>query len=201
MNYLAHFLLSSRDAETLVGSMLGDFCRDVDLALLPSGVRGAVELHFRVDAFTDAHPVVRESKRRIEPPHRRYAGVLIDMFYDHFLARNWEQYSTESFPEFTARAYAALRAHEGMLPERMRRAAGAMVADDWLGSYREVAGIEAALGRMARRLTRQNNLATGADALRCRYEELEEDFHRFFPDLQRFAAREVQQPRGWGITG
>jgi acyl carrier protein phosphodiesterase len=167
--------------------MLGEFARGVDLAALPPAVRNGVELHFRVDAFTDAHPIVRESKNRIAPPHRRYAGVLVDVFYDHFLARSWERYSAQELSTFIRGAYSALQEHRDAMPERMRRAADAMIAGDWLGSYSEVEGIETALRRMSRRLTRVNDLATGGLALRASYDALAADFHRFFPELANHA--------------
>jgi acyl carrier protein phosphodiesterase len=163
--------------------MLGDFARGVDLTALPPGVRHGVELHFRVDAFTDAHPTVRESKNRIAPPHRRYAGVLLDVFHDHFLCRNWARYSTVERPDFIRQVYDALLKHRDTMPQRMRLTAEAMVAGDWLSSYADVQGIETVLRRMSRRLTRINDLATGGLALRASYDLLEEDFHRFFPQL------------------
>lgn len=170
-----------------MGSILGDFSRGVDLDAFSPGVREAVSLHFRVDAFTDAHAVVGESKRRIQSPHRRYAGVLVDMFYDHFLARRWEQYCEVPLPTFTASAYAALLHAEPHIPERMAGVCRAMAAGDWLSSYERVESIDIALQRMARRLTRRNDLATGIQALTANYEALEADFHRFFPELRAYA--------------
>lgn len=187
MNYLAHLLVCDGRPASLVGSILGDFSRGVDLNGLPSGVRQAVELHFRVDAFTDAHPVVLESKRRIQPPHRRFAGVLVDMYYDHFLARHWKQYCEVPLPQFAAGAYSALLEPEIELPERMLRVCRAMAVDDWLGSYSRVEAIDTALQRMAGRISRPNHLASGVQPLIEHYEALELDFQHFFPELKRFA--------------
>jgi len=187
LNYLAHLLLCDGRPESLVGSILGDFSRGVDLDALDPGVREAVALHFRVDAFTDGHPVVGQSKRRIQPPHRRYAGVLVDMFYDHFLARRWDRYSEVPLDAFTATVYEALAQAEAYLPERMARVSRAMAAGDWLGSYRRLEAIDTALQRMSRRITRANDLATGVNALIANYDLLECDFHRFFPELRDHA--------------
>lgn len=187
LNYLAHLLLCDGRPESLVGSILGDFSRGVDLDAFSPGVREAVSLHFRVDAFTDSHTVVGESKRRIQAPHRRYAGVLVDMFYDHFLARRWEQYCEVPLATFTANAYEALLQAEPFLPERMAGVCRAMAAGDWLSSYERVESIGTALQRMARRLSRRNDLATGIQALTANYAALEADFHRFFPELQAYA--------------
>jgi acyl carrier protein phosphodiesterase len=187
LNYLAHLLLSDPHPESLVGNLMGDFARGVDLACLSPRVRAGVELHFRVDAFTDAHPVVRESKQRIAPPHRRYASVLVDVFYDHFLALDWRTYAPVALDEFTQQAYRALEAHHPILPERMAATCRAMAAGDWLTSYREVDAIDTVLRRMSRRLRRVNDLGTGIEALRASYEPLRADFHRFFPELLAFA--------------
>jgi acyl carrier protein phosphodiesterase len=188
LNYLAHLLLCNGRPEALVGSVLADFSRGVDLKTLSPGMRQAVELHFRVDAFTDSHPLVAESKRRIQPPHRRYAGVLVDMYYDHFLARHWDHHCDVPLPRFAAAAYEALLGAEAVLPERMVNVCRAMAAGDWLGSYARVDAIDTALQRMSRRLTRPNHLGTGIQALVENYEALEQDFERFFPELQRFAS-------------
>ena len=187
MNYLAHLLLSDSHPEALVGSLLGDFARGVDLACLSPRMRAGVELHFRVDAFTDSHPVVRESKQRIAAPHRRYAGVLVDVFYDHFLALDWRRYAPVTLDEFARSAYEALEAHGPAVPERMAGMCRAMAAGDWLTSYREVESIDLVLRRMSRRLRRENDLGTGIEALRASYEPLRDDFHRFFPELLLFA--------------
>lgn len=187
MNYLAHLLLCDGRPESIVGSILGDFSRGVDLGALDPGVREAVALHFRVDAFTDAHPVVGESKQRIRPPHRRYAGVLVDMFYDHFLARRWDRYSAVPLAAFTTTVYEALEQAEAYLPERMTRVCRAMAAGDWLGSYVRLEAIDTALQRMSRRIMRANDLATGVNALIANYDLLEADFHRFFPELRDHA--------------
>jgi acyl carrier protein phosphodiesterase len=187
LNYLAHLFLSDPHPESLVGNLLGDFARGVDLSGFSPRIQAGVALHFRVDGFTDAHPVVLESKRRIAAPHRRYAGVLVDIFYDHFLAVDWHLYAPMALDAFTGDAYRALAAHGPILPERMARTCAAMAAGDWLGSYREVESIDLVLRRMSRRLRRENDLGTGAAALRASYEPLREDFHRFFPELLAFA--------------
>jgi acyl carrier protein phosphodiesterase len=147
-----------------------------------------------VDRFTDAHPIPRASRNRIGPERRRYGGVLVDVFYDHFLARHWSEFHPEPLDRFTARCYAALRAHEPVLPERLRLALPHMVEHDWLGSYREVDGIALTLARLSRRVRRENPLAGGAEELIRHYDALEADFRAFLPDLVREVRGESAGP-------
>lgn len=186
MNYLAHLYLSEDTPESLVGNLMGDFVRGGDLSRYGEEIARGIALHRRIDAFTDAHEVVRESKRRISAGNRRYAGVLVDLFYDHFLAREWDRYSPEPLPRFAARVYGALEQHHALLPERLQAVAIRMAAGDWLVSYREVSSIGAVLERMSGRLTRENSLPRGIEDLTARYEELGADFERFFPDLVEY---------------
>ena len=104
-------------------------------------------MHQKIDGFTDTHPVVARSKRRMPPPYRRYAGVLVDVFYDHFLAAGWEQYSPEtSLDRFTQRTYGVLTENQNGLPPRLRRVVPFMVEQDWLGRYQTIEGVDRTLG-------------------------------------------------------
>jgi acyl carrier protein phosphodiesterase len=144
-----------------------------------------------VDVFTDAHPIVLRSKRRIRPPHRRYAPVLVDVFYDHFLAVHWDRYSPVPLPEFTRSVYADLAEWHSRLPEPMAGATRRMAEQDWLGSYAEIDGIREVLQRMSRRLKRENPLAAATEALLAEYEGLEADFFAFFPELAAAVRDEI----------
>jgi acyl carrier protein phosphodiesterase len=193
MNYLAHLYLAGDAPEAIVGNLMGDFVKGSALSEYSEPIRAGIRLHRRIDAFTDAHPVVAGSRRLIGPEHRRYAGVLVDIFYDHFLARSWAAYSSVPLPEFAARVYQVLRTHDRLLPDRLRRVAASMSANDWLGSYAEVVGIEAALARAARRLTRENAMAAGAAELTANYDGLRAHFDCFFPALVQYVRGLRQQ--------
>ena len=189
MNYLAHLYLADGTPESLLGNFLGDFIKGVPLAGFPEGVQAGIRQHSRVDAFTDAHPVFSRSRARIQPPHRRYAAVLVDLFYDHYLARHWADYSTVPLPQFSREFYGVLTEHRELLPERLARMAPRMVEEDWLTSYRTVEGMEATLQRLSRRFTRPTAFAEAAVELRREYEGLEEDFRAFLPEaVARFRA-------------
>ena len=149
----------------------------------------AIGLHRKIDSFTDAHPVVLQSKSRISSARRRYAGIMMDMFYDHFLAKYWRDFHDEPLDAFTARIYAILDRRHAMLPANLQRIAPGMAQWDWLGSYAEVRAVRTALDRMGQRLTRENRLLNSADELVEHYADLESDFRAFMPQVLQFAKR------------
>lgn len=192
MNYLGHLYLAEDNPASLVGNFLGDFVKGTIRADLPDAIRYGIALHRKVDGFTDSHEIVRASLRRITPARRRFAGIMMDMFYDHFLAKNWQQFSQVPLQQFSENVYGALLQHHTLLPDRLKRMLPYLIAENWLVSYREIASIDRALNRLSSRFKRENPLLNSAEELEANYNELESDFHQFFPDLIRF----VQQQRG-----
>jgi acyl carrier protein phosphodiesterase len=183
LNFLAHLYLAEPTPLGLLGSLMGDFVKGPLDARYPQPLLQALLQHRRIDAFTDAHPLVRHSRSRMSAPHRRFAGVLTDMFYDHFLARHWRDYADEPIATFTRRVYGLLHDHRALLPERLQRIAPHMARGDWLGSYAQLPAIEAAIDRMGTRLKRGNTLLGGGSELRAQYAAFEGDFRAFFPHL------------------
>ncbi len=187
MNYLAHLYLSEPNEEAWLGSLLGDFVKGPLDGRYGADITRAIALHRKIDSFTDTHPVVLQSKSRISPARRRYAGIMMDMFYDHFLAKHWREFHDEPLDTFTDRIYAILGRRHAMLPERFQRMAPNMAQWNWLGSYADVGSIHTALDRMGQRLTRENRLLNSADELVEHYVELESDFRVFMPQVRQFA--------------
>ncbi|UCH11128.1 MAG: DUF479 domain-containing protein [Fidelibacterota bacterium] len=183
MNYLAHLFLSDGSDESLVGSLLGDFVKGDDYNGYSAGIRRAILMHRKIDTFTDAHPIHRRSRSRLSDSHRHTRGILVDIFYDHFLAKNWDDYAHEPLPAFTDRAYRVLKNHRDILPARLKKILPWMAADDWLLSYRDVANVGHALRGLSFRLKRENDLARGLEELERHYGEFEGDFREFFPLL------------------
>ncbi|HVO90850.1 MAG TPA: ACP phosphodiesterase [Casimicrobiaceae bacterium] len=183
MNFLAHAFLAPASDEALVGAFLGDFVKGPLANRFAPPLEHAISLHRSIDAFTDAHPLTLRSRRRISPLRRRYAGILIDVFYDHVLARTWSEYSDEALAQFAQRVYRTMLREHPRLPPRLQRMLTLMVEEDWLTHYRDPAAIERALQRIARRLSRPNPIADAIVELsdnRCGFEE---DFRAFFPQL------------------
>jgi acyl carrier protein phosphodiesterase len=187
MNFLAHAYLAQGSDESIVASLMGDFVKGPLDERHGVGIARGLTLHRRIDSYTDAHPVVAQSRARVSAARRRYAGILLDLFYDHFLARYWDDYSDLPLESFTARVYAALRDSHALLPERLQLIAPRMAAMDWLASYRHVDAIGVALDRIGERLKRGNALLGSGAELTANYDAFEADFRVFFPDVVRFA--------------
>jgi acyl carrier protein phosphodiesterase len=168
--------------------LLGDFIKGPVPDTLPSRVADGVRLHRAIDSYAESHPAFRASRSRVSPTRRRVAGIMVDMFYDHFLARHWTEYQPEeALEDFTARQYALLAGLGADLPDRLARILPAMRADDWLASYREIESVAAALDRMASRLTRANPLPGAGEELLAEYAGFEADFRVFIIDARRYA--------------
>src|SRR5262245_53258857 len=176
MNYLAHLLLAGPEPESLLGALMGDFVKGPLGAQYSPAITHALVLHRRVDSFTDAHPVTATSRARISRDRRRFAGIMIDLFYDHFLARDWTAHASEPLDAFTQRVYSVLQQHESLLPQRLRLIAPRMAEHDWLSSYAQIESIHIALDRMSLRLKRANHLAGAGTELEANYAALESDF-------------------------
>lgn len=187
MNYLAHLYLSEPNEDAWLGSLLGDFVKGPLDGRYGERITRAIALHRKIDTFTDAHPVVLQSKSRMSDARRRYAGIMVDMFYDHFLAKYWHEFHEDPLEVFCVRIYALLHRRHGTLPRKLQMLAPKMAQWDWLSSYADVASIHTALDRMSRRLKRENRLLGSANELVEHYVELEGDFRAFLPDIERFA--------------
>jgi acyl carrier protein phosphodiesterase len=186
MNYLAHLHLGGQRPGQLLGSLYGDFVKGRLQGQFAPDIEGAIQLHRSIDVFTDRHPLVDVALSRFSLTRRRYAGIVLDVFFDHCLARDWTLYADRPLALFTSDVYRVLSS-ERQLPERLARIAPDMVANDWLGSYQEFEVLEQVLRGISRRLTRPEELAAAMQELRRLYEPLSEDFRLFYPQLQDFA--------------
>lgn len=186
MNYLAHLYFAEDSSESRVGNLMVDFVRGpVERQPYNGAVMRGMRSHVAVDRFTDGHDVVRESKALISPTRRRFAGIIVDVCYDHYLARHWSRFSDMTLSAFIERTYGSLSAYRGDMPPVLSRVIRHMVRNDWLQGYRETSGIGRALDGLSMRLRRPNTLAGSVEELEANYGEMEEQFLRFFPDLIR----------------
>ena len=187
MNFLAHLFLSGDAPELLVGNLMGDFVKGKLEGHFPSGIERGISLHRGIDSFAGRNRHFLCSKRRLDKCFGLYRGVLVDLFYDHFLAAHWEDYTDVPLSLFISDAWRVLREHEEFLPKRLQRIMPFMFGE-WLPSYRDIGGIAAILHRISSyRIKRVNRLGEGATELSRHYEELYEDFHEFFPALLEFS--------------
>ena len=189
MNYLAHLYLAEDSDESLLGNLLGDFVKGrLREQYSPEIIKG-IKTHRRVDLYTDTHPNFLACKKLLRADRRRFAGIIVDMSFDHFLAKNWSEYSDIELNEFTNRVYKILLSREQTLPEKLRQRLPYMVQDDWLGSYRNIDTIGLALNAISKRLSRFEKakpIKDGLDDIKANYEEFEKNFREFFPDLISF---------------
>ena len=203
MNFLAHLRLGPDDPQLALGGLLGDFVKGPVAALqLPDAVRQGIWLHRSIDAFTDRHPLVARSKARVSPERRRYAGIMVDMFYDHLLARHWQQFANQPLADFTAQMYRAVLTQQALMPARARTVLVRMASEDWLGSYVELSNLHMALDNMSRRLRPGNRLPGAVEELEQDYRGFEHDFLAFMPEVIDFAdsrAAALREAADWQL--
>lgn len=190
MNHLAHALVAAPAADVMFGSLIADFLRGALDPNLPRGVRIGIALHRAVDTYTDAHPDVVAARALFDPPYRRYAGIVLDVWFDHLLARNWSRHADGNLVAFSREVQELLAARNAELPSRMHGFANYMRAHDLPGAYRDVEVIENVLQGLSQRLSRENPLAHALPVVQARAPEIQRRFDAFFPDLLAHAARE-----------
>ena len=200
MNWLAHVFLSEPSVEFQLGNLLADVVRGPRRdAMSAEFVRGAV-CHKAIDAFTDAHPSVKRSRARLNSEHRRFSGVLVDVFYDYYLARDWQRYSGIALDAYTATFYASAERHLMDLPPDARTMLERIIRYDLLGSYARVDGVERALRRISSYLNarwgREFALDRGVRDLLAHEAEFAADFQEFFPSLQAHVTGSADQSIG-----
>lgn len=186
MNFLAHLYLSGDNPKVKIGNFIGDFVKGKNLhERYDADLAKGIALHREIDWFTDTHLVVKQSKDRLRPKYRHYAGVIVDIFYDHFLANTWDRYSTQQLPDFAEECYATIQQHESILPEDVKYMMPYMITGNWLVNYSKLEGIQRALSGMARRTRFESKMEESVADLQQHYEDYKGEFEVFFPELLR----------------
>lgn len=188
MNHLAHTLLAGDDQDLQLGGMLGDFVHgQPDPLLYSPQVIAGIRLHRAIDVYTDAHPEVLAARTLLPAPYRRYAGILLDMWFDRCLARDFPQWSAQPLAEYSLALRTLLWRHDTLLPPALRRFRGYMEAHGLPAAYTDDAVLGEALGGIGQRLRRANPLASALPVLQQREAQLQRRFEAFFPELREFA--------------
>ena len=183
MNYLAHIYLS-RDHELIsIGNFMADHVKGKKFKLYADDLQKGILLHRQIDSFTDAHQLVRQSKRRLDDAYGLYRGIIIDILYDHLLAKNWHLYSEIPLADYTQVFYKRLKRHYDVLPEKVQYMSKYLVKEDWLLSYAHMEGIQKVLEGMNRRTGGKSNMNLAIHDLESHYEGFESDFKLFFAEL------------------
>jgi acyl carrier protein phosphodiesterase len=152
MNFLGHLFLAGNEPLAIVGNFMADAVKGRDLSRFPVAIEQGVRRHRAIDSFTDEHPLQRAGRERVRAHAGRYAGVVMDLFYDHLLATEWSRWHAEPLADFAQRMYALLQEHEHLLPDRTRQMLPYMVRNDWLTSYASTEGLARALQGLSRRV-------------------------------------------------
>lgn len=189
MNYLAHLYFADNNTESRIGNLLGDFCRGVDLTALSPATAAGLMQHRAIDRFTDAAPEVREAKLLFAAKRRRFAGVALDLLFDHYLIKHWPAFHPEPFVVFKSRLYQQLWQDRALMPERMATTISYLVPQDWFGSYASLDGIGLALDRIAGRLRFANEFSGAVADVMAHQPQFEQLFLQFFPNLQAFVVQ------------
>ena len=194
MNFLAHIYLSGDDPEVQLGNFMADAVKGRDYKKFSPGMQRGILLHRFIDSYTDAHPVFRQSKSRLHGKQfGHYTGVIMDMFYDHFLAANWTEFHHKSLNTFTSEFYQLISKYKERTPERTQYLIPYMIEQNWLMQYQSIEGLDLILDQMNRRTKGRSNMDQAAVELRKNYREFETEFYDFFISVQDQAAMELNR--------
>lgn len=187
MNFLAHLYLSGDSPKIMLGNFMGDFVKGkAYLQQYESDIIKGIDLHRHIDEFTDSHPIVTKSKDRLRPKYRHYSGVIVDVFYDHFLANNWNTFHAQPLDVFAQHAYDTIVSYNAILPDELNGMMPYMINGNWLVNYSKTEGIHQALSGMARRTPYASKMDEATIDLREHYEAFKNEFMTFFPELETF---------------
>lgn len=192
MNYLAHLYLSNNQTEIIIGNFIADAVKGNRFKNYPIAIQNGILHHRFIDSFTDQHSIVKKSKRRLNARYNHYDGVIIDIFYDHFLAKNWLNYETISLEEFIGNHYKILENNVSIFPEKIALMFQYMVKQNWLLQYKTIAGISQILSGMNRRTKGISKMNLASEDLVLNYAEFENDFQLFFNDLMHASNQKLK---------
>ena len=191
MNYLAHAWLSFNHSEILVGNMISDFIKGKRRFDFSEGIQKGIALHRAIDTFTDEHDITRQAKQFFKPVVGLYAGAFIDVVYDHFLAKDKNEFTDESLGQFSLFVYTTLDNYQDVLPERFLFMLPYMKRDNWLYNYRTLYGAEKSFGGLIRRAKYLENNAAIFECFEKNYNVLQDCYNNFFPDVKNFAFKRI----------
>ena len=187
MNFLAHIYLSGDNEAVTIGNFIADGIRGKDYKKFPKDIQTGILLHRHIDTYTDAHTTVRMSTKRLHKNYSHYSGVIVDILYDHFLAKNWKTYSDISLEKYVAGFYNTLEDNFSILPHRVQKMMPYMVANNWLLSYASIDGISKVLEGMNRRTQNRAKMHLAVNELEEFYDDFETEFTIFFKELSVFS--------------
>ncbi len=193
MNFLAHIHLSGENEFIKIGNFMADGVRGKQYDNFPSEIQKGILLHRAIDTFTDAHPLFRQSTKKLHSRYHHYAGVIVDMYYDHFLAKNWSDYHNESLALYSEKFYQSLLDNHSILTSKTQHLLPYMVEYNWLVNYQSVPGLERILSQMDRRTKNQSLMRFATEELVAHYDEFEAEFSLFYKEVQLFLKNKLNE--------
>jgi acyl carrier protein phosphodiesterase len=191
LNFLAHLYLSQNNTDIMTGNFMADSVKGNKFKQYTADVQKGILLHREIDSFTDTHDIVRRSKRRLHERYGLYAGVVIDIFYDHFLAKNWDQYSAIPLEVYVNSVYQILNQNFDVLPPATQNMLPYMIEYDWLYNYQFLKGMQEVFDGMNRRTKNRVQMNLATQDLQEHYQDFESDFTEFFADLKTFSDKKL----------
>lgn len=193
MNFLAHAHLSGDNDNILFGNFIADAVKGKQLEKYKPEVQAGIRLHRQIDMFTDKHPVVKQSVNRVRGEYGRYSGIVTDIYYDHFLAKDWNHFHPDKLTDYSKYIYALLTKRFLILPDRTKRMLPFLIAQNWLASYAEFKGLERVFQGMDRRTGLLSGMSSAVIGLEKNYEGLKKDFLEFYPELEAFSKEKLRE--------
>lgn len=193
MNYLAHIYLSGDNDLVTVGNFIADGIKGKTYKNYPRDIQIGILLHRNIDTYTDAHKTVRLSTKRLHENYGHYSGVIVDILYDHFLAKNWSAYSNIPLAKYVDTFYDSLEDNYSALPSRIQKMMPYMISDNWLLSYASIEGISKVLDGMNRRTKNRSGMDKAVHELELFYKEFETEFSSFFDELITFSSEKLKE--------
>lgn len=195
MNYLAHQYLSFQNKEIQLGNLYGEVVRGRDFSDYPRGIQIGIKLHRQIDSFTDSHDTVRHSTSLFHENHGKYSPVIVDVLYDYFLIKNWDQYCEVPFEKFVKDTYTLFRESFDSFPPRLQYIMTYLLKHDWFHKYRTVEGIAETLRGISHRTKFENNIEQAVNELIEYEDELNDDFNSFFPEIISFSRNFIEEEK------
>ena len=193
MNFLAHIYLSGENDLITIGNFIADGIKGKDYKKYPRDVQTGILLHREIDTYTDTHDTVRQSTRRLHDKYGHYSGVIVDILYDHFLAKNWIKYSSIPLDLYVQLFYDSLETHYDLLPIKIKQMIPFMVTNNWLLSYASIDGISRVLDGMNRRTKNRSGMDQAINELEAFYRQFENEFSEFFNELIIFSNKKLKE--------
>ncbi len=189
MNFLAHLYLSGDDEDLILGNFIADMVKGKQIERFSPGIVKGIKMHRRIDKYTDDHPVVSQSKKRLRSKYRHYSAVIVDLYYDHFLAKHWTDYSKTPIESFLSNAFNVLTKHYLLLPVRAQRILPFMINTNWLVNYGDLERLQKNFENLAQRTPYESKMEFAVKDLIANYGEFLKEFRDFFPQLIDFVNR------------